>query len=141
GIRVPDGKRLMLQNRLGRRARALGLSGVGEYHDWFFAAGAGRDDELQHLLDVATTNKTSFFREPGHFDFLADLALAAGRHAARPHGRLRVWCAGCATGEEAYTLAMVLLETRLAGGPEFSILATDVSMQALERARAAIYDE
>ena len=136
GIRLPEGKRLMLQNRLARRARALGLSSVPEYHKWFFADGPGREEELQHLLDVATTNKTSFFRESGHFAALREIAQRAD--VARD--AFRVWCAGCATGEEAYTLAMVLLEARAEGGPAFSILATDVCSQALERARAAIYD-
>jgi chemotaxis protein methyltransferase CheR len=140
GIKMPPTKRTMLQSRLLRRARELGLESVHEYHTRFFSDPEEQQVELEHLLNLATTNKTDFFREPDHFEFLAQQALPAWR-ARSPGGAFRVWCAGCATGEEAYTLAMVLLEQQLRGEFDFSILATDVSTRVLEKAMEATYDE
>ena len=139
GIKMPPSKRVMLQSRLQRRLRDLGLDDFSAYHARFFADAAGRAEELEHLLNLATTNKTDFFREADHFSVLGD-ALAAWRKE-RPGGPFRVWCAGCATGEEAYTLAMTLLEARAREPFEFSILATDVSTRALGVAMQGIYAE
>jgi len=140
GIKMPATKRTMLQSRLLRRARELGLEDVHAYHARFFSDPQEQQDELEHLLNLATTNKTDFFREPDHFEFLAQQALPAWR-ARSPSGPFRVWCAGCATGEEAYTLAMVLKEQQVRGSFDFTILATDVSTRVLERAMAATYDK
>lgn len=139
GIRMPPGKRGMLRGRLERRARELDLD-LREYHRRFFEDPAAQAAEFQHLLDLATTNKTDFFREPTHFTHLTDQVVPAWR-AAPPGGVFRVWCAGCATGEEAYTLAIVLLEARARHDFAFSILATDVSTRALQVALRAIYPE
>jgi chemotaxis protein methyltransferase CheR len=140
GIKMPPAKKTMLQSRLLRRARQLGMDSVHVYHDRFFSDPSGQQTELEHLINLATTNKTDFFREPEHFDFLAQQALPAWRDRS-PSGPLKVWCAGCATGEEAYTLAMVLLEQQSRGSFEFSILATDVSTRVLQHAMDAAYDE
>jgi chemotaxis protein methyltransferase CheR len=140
GIKMPATKRTMLQSRLLRRARELGLEDVHAYHARFFSDPEMQQDELEHLLNLATTNKTDFFREPDHFEFLAQQALPAWRDRS-PSGPFKVWCAGCATGEEAYTLAMVLLEQQSRGEFDFSILATDVSTRVLDRAMEATYDE
>ena len=140
GIKMPPTKRVMLQSRLQRRLRELGLESFNEYHDRFFNDPSHQAAELEHLLNLATTNKTDFFREPEHFNVLVREALAQWRHARRP-GPFRVWCAGCATGEEAYTLAMALLEQQVAGSFDFSILATDVSTRVLDTAMQAIYAE
>ena len=140
GIKMPPTKRTMLQSRLLRRSRELGLEDVHAYHARFFSDPEMQQDELEHLLNLATTNKTDFFREPDHFDFLAQQALPAWR-ARSPGGPFRVWCAGCSTGEEAYTLSMVLMEAQARGSFDFSILATDVSTRVLEKAMAATYDE
>lgn len=140
GIKMPPAKRTMLQSRLLRRAHELGLQDVQAYHARFFSDPAEQQAELEHLLNLATTNKTDFFREPDHFDFLAQQALPAWR-ARSPRGPFKVWCAGCATGEEAYTLGMVLLEQQSRGVFEFSILATDVSTRVLQKAMEATYDE
>jgi chemotaxis protein methyltransferase CheR len=130
----------MLQSRLHRRLRELGLETFEEYHDRFFNDPAHRAGELEHLLNLATTNKTDFFREPDHFEVLVQQVLPAWLR--RPTGPLfRVWCAGCATGEEAYTIAMLLLEQQSAHGFEFSIRATDVSTRVLDKAMLAIYPE
>ena len=140
GIKMPPAKRTMLQSRLLRRAHELGLQNVQAYHARFFSDPGEQQEEVEHLLNLATTNKTDFFREPDHFDFLAQQALPAWR-ARSPGGPFKVWCAGCATGEEAYTLAMVLLEQQAKGVFDFSILATDVSTRVLQKAMAATYDE
>jgi chemotaxis protein methyltransferase CheR len=140
GIKMPATKRTMLQSRLLRRSRELGLEDVHAYHARFFSDPEVQEEELEHLLNLATTNKTDFFREPDHFDFLAQQALPAWR-ARSPGGPFRVWCAGCSTGEEAYTLSMVLMEAQARGSFDFSILATDVSTRVLEKAMAATYDE
>ena len=140
GIKMPPTKRIMLQCRLHRRLRELGLDTFDEYHARFFQDREHQAAEIEHLLNLATTNKTDFFREAAHFDVLSRDVLLAWRKR-RSDGIFRVWCAGCATGEEAYTLAMVLLEQRTHGGPEFSIFATDVSTRVLEVAMRAIYTE
>ena len=140
GIKMPPAKKTMLQSRLLRRAREMGMDNVHDYHRRFFSNPAEQADELEHLINLATTNKTDFFREPDHFEFLAQQVLPAWRNRS-PSGPLKVWCAGCATGEEAYTLSMVLLEQQPRGAFDFSILATDVSTRVLEHAMAATYDE
>lgn len=140
GIKMPPAKKTMLQSRLLRRAREMGMDDVHAYHARFFSNPKEQEEELEHLINLATTNKTDFFREPEHFDFLAQQALPAWRNRS-PSGAFRIWCAGCATGEEAYTLAIVLLEQQARGSFDFSILATDVSTRVLERAMSATYDE
>jgi chemotaxis protein methyltransferase CheR len=140
GIALTPGKRTMLEGRLRRRLRARELDTFAEYvrllHDPEI-----RICELQELVDAVTTNQTSFFREPAHFDYLAGEGLARllPDAAGRP---LRAWSAACSSGEECYTLAMVLAETvpeRVAGG--FSILGTDISLTVLRKATRAIYSE
>ncbi len=140
GIKMPPAKRVMLQSRIQRRLRELGLESFDEYHARFFHDPEHRSAELEHLLNLATTNKTDFFREPDHFGVLVRESLALWRRD-RPAGVFRVWCAGCSTGEEAYTLAMTLLEQQSAGAFDFSILATDVSTRVLHTAMAGIYAE
>jgi chemotaxis protein methyltransferase CheR len=139
GIRMPDVKLTMLQSRLQRRLGQLGLASLGEYEarlrDPAHAAA-----ERVHLLDLATTNKTDFFREPEHFRTLASEVLPT-LAAGRSKWTLRLWCAGCSTGQEVYTLAMVLSEyARTQPGFDFSIIATDISTRALKAATEATYD-
>jgi chemotaxis protein methyltransferase CheR len=133
GIQLRDGKEGLVRSRLARRLRQLGDPSYRAYLDRARADPA----ELAHMVDLLTTNKTAFFREPAHFDALAARVLPA--FAAAPGG-LRVWSAGCSTGEEPYTLAMVLGES-LGGsaGALARVLATDISARALARARAGVY--
>jgi chemotaxis protein methyltransferase CheR len=96
-------------------------------------------EELTHMIDQVTTNKTDFFREPTHFDYLSRKVLP---ELASRQKTITVWSAGCSTGEEPYTLAMVLKEfTRNHPGTDFIVLATDISTRVLEKARLAVYDE
>jgi chemotaxis protein methyltransferase CheR len=140
GIKLPPGKRLMLEGRLHKRVRALNCSGVNEYVDNLFQADR-IDGELTHLIDVVTTNKTDFFREPQHFAFMRDVAIPA---LLKSHGRgnanLKIWSSASSTGMEAYTAAMVLDDMTRGGSRfQFRILGTDISTAVLRLARAAIY--
>ncbi len=137
GIKMPDGKRSMLEGRLRRRVRATGTETIANYCEWFFEAGH-QEDELVHLLNAVTTNKTDFFREPRHFDYLRDAALPALRDGGRR--KIRAWSAACSTGAEPYTMAMVIdgFATQH-GGPDYTILATDLDTEVLEVAQRGIY--
>jgi chemotaxis protein methyltransferase CheR len=140
GIKMPETKLPMIQSRLLRRVRELGFESVESYIDYFFHSPEA-DAERTHLIDVVTTNKTDLFREPTHFDCLSRIALPRFMAASRSL-HLKLWCAGCSSGEEPYTLAMVLSEFGAQNpGFDFSILATDVSTRVLERARTGIYDQ
>ncbi len=139
GIRLPDSKRTMVEGRLRKRVKALGLQHVDEYCRMLFDQG-GLHEELVHLLDSVTTNKTDFFREPRHFDFLVDHAvpdlLERGTHP------LRIWSAACSSGEEPYTLAMILRDLSNGIGPfDMTIDASDISTRMLHQAMTAIYTE
>jgi chemotaxis protein methyltransferase CheR len=140
GIKLPAAKRTMVEGRLRKRARALGLSNVSHYGAHLFEQG-GLDDELVHLIDCVTTNKTDFFREPSHFEFLRNVAVPQlqQRKDTRP-ASLKIWSAASSTGAEAYTAAMVLQDLANAGAPmRFSILGTDISTEVLREADMAIY--
>ena len=143
GIKMPPSKKIMLEARLQKRLRALGIRTFGEYFEHILSdQGSG---ELVHMLDVVTTNKTDFFREPSHFQYLTETVLPGFlEEQERLHQRERtfhVWSAGCSTGEEPYTLAMVLSEfAEQHPSFRFTILATDLSTRVLDRAREAIYD-
>jgi chemotaxis protein methyltransferase CheR len=139
GIRLGAEKRTMLEMRIKRRLKVLHLDSYNEYCNFLFAA-QGLKEELVPLIDVVTTNKTDFFREPGHFQFLVEKALPeliAQCESARP---LLFWSAGCSSGEEPYTLAMVLSEYAITHPCfRFKILATDISTHVLEKAETAVY--
>ena len=139
GINLGQDKKSMMEIRLKRRLRSLGIPSFGEYCDRVFAP-AGKEDELVHLIDVITTNKTDFFREAGHFDYLVAKALpdlAARRGATR---KSLVWSAGCSTGEEPYTLAMFLSEySEGCPGFRFRVLATDICTGVLAKAATGIF--
>ncbi|MDA8233187.1 MAG: chemotaxis protein CheR [Magnetospirillum sp.] len=142
GIRMPPTKRTMLEGRLRKRVRALDLPDLASYCRYLFDLG-GLAREAVSLIDVVTTNKTEFFREPGHFQYLLDKGLPdlaeRGAGVVRP---LQVWSAACSTGAEPYTLAMVLGDFGAAlRGYRFGILGTDISTQVLHKAVVAIYPE
>ncbi len=157
GIKMPPAKKVMLEARLQKRLKLLGLESFSDYYAHVFGeprrAGSGTrergrshgdDSELISLIDAVTTNKTDFFREPSHFDYLLGTAvpeLTASTDAGTRR-ELAVWSAGCSTGEEPYTIAMVLSAHAAAHpGFRFSVLATDISSRVLEAAHTGIYDE
>ncbi|MBI5664672.1 MAG: protein-glutamate O-methyltransferase [Nitrospirae bacterium] len=143
GIKMPEVKKVLLEARLRKRLRALGMHSYTEYCDYLFSP-EGTRDELIHMIDVVTTNKTDFFREAGHFDYLVQTALPEliRLYGANIRRTYTLWSAGCSTGEEPHTLAMVLSEfAQRQHGFYFSILATDISTKVLEHARRGIYKE
>ncbi|MFN3283930.1 MAG: CheR family methyltransferase, partial [Pseudothermotoga sp.] len=143
GIKMPPTKKTMLEGRLQKRLRNLGMKSFSEYSEYLFSP-EGLQDELIHMIDVVTTNKTDFFREPGCFDYLIKKAVPelVNLHGAGIQKKLIVWSAGCSSGEEPYTLAMILSEfAESYPGFHFSILATDISARMLEFAARAIYPQ
>lgn len=139
GISLAPSKRLMLQTRLGRRLRATGL----EDFDAYAALLTGKSPpaaEVQAFIDCVVTNETSFFREPPHFDHLTVQRLH-GLATGGSGGHLAMWSAACSTGEEVWTMAMVAAAAASTegGGWGWSVLATDISITALARARRGIY--
>ncbi|MFP5304261.1 MAG: CheR family methyltransferase [Gammaproteobacteria bacterium] len=131
GIHLSPGKKALVCSRLCARLRALGIS---RYCDYFERLCSGSDRaELQTAVDLLTTNETSFFREPRHFDFLRE-QLAQQR---RPGTPLRVWSAACSSGEEAYSVAMTLADA--IGTQPWEVVASDISTRVLARARSGIY--
>ncbi|WDN89355.1 chemotaxis protein methyltransferase CheR [Desulfosarcina sp. BuS5] len=154
GIKLPPAKKTMLTVRLFRRLRALGMNSFGQYYD-YVCSPESRSGERIRMIDAVSTNKTDFFREPAHFDILGRQALPdlVGSMHNGSRKKLNVWSAGCSSGEEPYTLAMVLSEffterqnkaqadAKSLTRPldQFSILATDISIQVLETAKKAIY--
>jgi chemotaxis protein methyltransferase CheR len=138
GIHLGTEKMTMLEVRIKRRLKILDLHSYSEYCDYLFGR-EGLRQEIVHLIDVVTTNKTDFFRESGHFDFLVEKALP--ELAASTCGRqFLIWSAGCSTGEEPYTMAIVLSEYALTHpGFRFRILATDISNLVLAKAELGVY--
>lgn len=133
GININDSKKTMLEARLQQRLRKLSLPSFSQYCDYLFSP-EGIKEELTDMINQVTTNKTDFFREPGHFEYLRYKALP---ELSRTKRTIIAWSAGCSSGEEPYTLAMVLREF----GCNFIIVATDISTKVLEKAKLAVYDE
>lgn len=135
GIRLREGKEALVISRLGHRVRARALPSLGAYID--AVVGDALPDELPHFIDVLTTNKTNFFRESAHFDFLTDVVFP--RLAASAH-EIRIWSAACSSGEEPYTMAMVVRDhLPVEAQRRTRILATDISGRILATAREGRY--
>ena len=139
GIFIPDNKKYFLENRLGRRIQEKNFKGYEDYlYTLKYDAGKG---ELAKLYDLITTNETFFFREPQHFEVLKGELL--GRIVAEntKAGRrdIKLWSAACSTGEEPYTISMVLLEKPELGGFRKEIYASDISESVLDSARTGVY--
>lgn len=135
GIQMPPEKVPLLESRLGDRLRALRLESLADYEAHLLRA-PDDAEELRLLAAAVTTNKTDFYREPGQLPFLVQHALPRAHSGAR----VRVWCAGCSSGEEAYTLAMQLAEHgHDVSGWSFGVLATDISSRVLAHARHGVY--
>jgi chemotaxis protein methyltransferase CheR len=141
GINLNMDKRTMLELRIKRRLKSLNLTSFSEYCEYLFGH-QGQKEEIVHFLDVVTTNKTDFFREPDHFHFLTQKALPEIVARVGNNRQILVWSAGCSTGEEPYTLAIVMNEFGLAHpGFQFRVLATDISTTVLKKANLGIYNE
>lgn len=140
GIRMPPSKRVMVEGRLRRRLRSHGFGNFDAYCRYLFEEG-GLDEEAIHIIDAVTTNKTEFFRESEHFRFLTEVALP-DRVSGRNASTLKLWSAACSIGAEPYTLAMLMAEyTRHTADIRYSILATDLCLEVLQKAVSGIYPE
>jgi chemotaxis protein methyltransferase CheR len=137
GIKMPVTKVTMLEGRLRRRLRVTGIATFDDYCDYLFNHD-GLETEQVYLIDAVTTNKTDFFREPKHFDYLTRSVVPELLKAGET--MIRAWSSACSTGAEPYTMAMVLSECLgQKQGADFRIIATDLSTDVLHTARRAIY--
>jgi chemotaxis protein methyltransferase CheR len=132
GISLSTSKKALVSGRLAKRVHQHRLNNYAEYLALLGSGSAPA--EVQTAIDLLTTNETYFFREPKHFDVLREAALRA-RQAGRP---LRAWSAACSSGEEAYSMAMVLADT-MGDEAGWEVLGTDISSRVLQRARAGHY--
>lgn len=134
GIYLPDKKHYLLQNRLVPRLRQLGFASFTQYVDYVLQQGKYGDETFE-MMNVVSTNKTEFFREKAHFDLLRQELLPYF------YGQfIKIWSAGCSSGEEVYSLAMVLSEEKAAGNiPDFFLFGNDISQRILQKAVKAVY--
>lgn len=131
GISMSPAKKPLVTNRLAKRLKHYGLTSYAEYFQMITAANGKA--ELQMAVDLLTTNETHFFREPKHFDFLRRHILSE-RRSGKP---LRIWSAACSSGEEPYSIAMLLDD--VLGNAPWEIIASDLSTRMLEKARSGLY--
>jgi chemotaxis protein methyltransferase CheR len=141
GINLNADKKSMLELRIKRRLKSLELTSFSDYCEYLFGH-QGQKEEIIHFLDVVTTNKTDFFREPDHFAYLAQKALPDLIARNECERSILVWSAGCSTGEEPYTLSMVMNEFgQTHPGFHFRVFATDISTTVLAKAEMGVFSE
>jgi len=139
GIKMPPAKKIVLQGRLQKRLRDLQIPDFKSYVEFVFSKQG--ENEIIHMMDVVSTNKTDFYREPVHFEILTNDLLPA-IYKQKGRGTIKIWSAGCSSGEEPYTLAIVLNEFKEKNpGFDFQIIGTDISTQMLQNGANAIYKE
>lgn len=142
GINLKDSKKALVASRLGKRLRHYNFQSYGEYYDFLIRQPPGSSEHRQ-LANCISTNKTDFFREPHHFDFFREQVLPELRERCARGGarRLRVWSAGCSSGEEPYSIAITLVDALgTSAGWDIKILASDIDTEVLHRAEQGIYD-
>jgi len=144
GIYIPDNRKYLLENRLSNRVKILNLKDYGEYLH-YLKYDNGRRQELARLFEVITTNETSFFRNPPQLSVFQNVVLPGILEKLRKAGNrsLHLWSAGCSTGEEPYTLAIIIhevLKSEIASW-KIRITANDLSEAVLRSARQGIYSE
>jgi chemotaxis protein methyltransferase CheR len=138
GIKMPPVKRIMLQGRLLKRIRQLNMRSYSEYKEYLFSE-EGQKEEIYNFLNVVTTNKTDFFREPVHFDFLKTHVLPEFILKEK-RNEFKIWSAGCSSGEELYTISILMNEFKRANPSFFySMLGTDISQNVLTKAAKGVY--
>ena len=139
GIKLPLAKKSMLESRLNKKVKTLGLSSYKEFLDFIFSD-QGKQGELFQVIDLITTNKTDFFREAAHFHFLTNEFLTPYRTNLN-RNNLKIWSAGCSSGEEPYTIIMAMEEYKKKNTEvTYSLLASDVSLRVIQTAYQGIYD-
>ena len=140
GLTIPESKRTMVQSRLSRRLKVAGLSSFEKYLDHVEGGDGAR--ELEQMVSALTTNVSHFFREDHHFATLRESVFPQMVARARQGGKVRIWSAGCSTGQEPFTIAMVLFEAEpKIDALDVRILATDIDQKVLAVARTGQYDE
>src|SRR5664280_1552047 len=139
GINLHDGKKALVKARLHKRVRALGLDGFGHYVEHLCTDAGGV--EMAAMLDALSTNLTYFFREPRHFEILKNTVIPQILVRHVQNRRIRIWSAGCSSGEEPYSIAMTIKDA--IGDPtgwDIGVLATDLSSRMLNLARKGMYE-
>ncbi len=143
GITIPDSKRYLLENRLSHRLRARGCKNFEEYY-YLLHYGTAKEEERVRMIECITTNETFFFREPAHLRAFREEILPAliRTRRAEAESTIRIWSAACSTGEEPYTLAMLLQEMdEELSGVQIQILASDINESVIRSARRGIFGE
>jgi chemotaxis protein methyltransferase CheR len=136
GLDIHPGKEELVAARLGKLLRKLGMTSFRQYYEYVTADASG--PALVEMIDALTTNHTSFFREPQHFEFLSKTILPALANRSK----IEIWSAACSTGEEPYSLAIALLEHFASThSPDIRIMATDISTRAIAAGELAVYPE
>ncbi len=139
GIKLPDNKKIMVQARLAKRLKEMNFSSYSAYFDLVFSK-AAKYGEMLHMIDLITTNKTDFFRESVHFDFLRQTILPEFIKGRKSGKSINIWSAGCSSGEEPYTLAISISEfSKSVTHIDYRILGTDLSTRILRVADKAVY--
>jgi len=140
GIKLSPLKKTMLTSRLNRRLRRLGIATFHEYYE-YVTSPEGERNELVYMIDEVSTNKTDFFREPEHFEVITESILPEWEKRNRGR-KFQIWSAGCSSGEEPYTMAMVLADYAAAhAGFDFVVTATDISTKVLAIAQRGVYGD
>jgi len=137
GIVLGPHKRDMVYGRLARRLRDVGLTSVSDYID---LVKNDINQETSKFINAITTNLTSFFREEHHFDFLSTTLIPELLKTNVDTKKIRVWSAGCSTGEEPYSIAITFMENMDLQGWDFKILATDLDSKVLQKGQQGVYD-
>jgi chemotaxis protein methyltransferase CheR len=139
GIKLSPIKIVMVTSRLIKRLKKTGISNFKDYLDYAMSQEGKMSGEYESMIDELTTHKTEFFREPEHFNLLKEQVLPSYKNEV--FNSFKIWCAGCSTGEEAYSMAIVLNEFQLNNpGFDFTIYATDISNSSVMKAFRAIYN-
>lgn len=141
GLHFTEVNRFLLESRIAARVRELRLTDVRGYLHRLRYGVPGQPDEMDALIDRVTNPETYFFREPEQIDAFAEEVLPEWESQAAPGSKLKIWSAGCASGEEPYTLAMLLDEKKFYERYPLEIFASDISLASLSRARAGVYRE
>lgn len=140
GIKLSPIKIVMVTSRLIKRLKKTGITNFKDYLDYAMSPEGKKTGEFECMIDELTTHKTEFFREPEHFNLLMDQVLL--KYKTESFNPFKIWSAGCSTGEEAYTMAIVLNEYKLVNpGFDFNIYATDISNSSVMKAVRAIYNK
>ena len=142
GIYFAENKAYLLESRLANRIDELGLSSYEDYHYYLKYGGIKMSRELMSLFDLVTTNETSFFRNVPQLDAFTTLVEKSYMNGRNTDGPVRIWSAGCSTGEEPYTLTILMMEMAARTGRSipFAVFGTDISMKALESAKRAVFN-